>query len=99
MHVEEEAEPGRKLVDGETAGSGGLHIGDAVRQGKRHLLDRCAARLTHVVARDGDGVPARHLLAAIVKDVSNQAHRRPRWVNPRTTSDVLLEDVVLDRSA
>ena len=43
---------------------GGLHVGDAVGERERDLLDGVAARLAHVVAADRDGVPLRHLALA-----------------------------------
>src|SRR5208282_663974 len=49
---EEEGEPGKELVQVETALAHGPDVGDRVREGEGDLLDRRRARLPHVVAGD-----------------------------------------------
>src|SRR5207245_11139711 len=88
-----------EVIDGEAGVEGRLDIGDAVGQGEGDLLDGRRARLANVVARDGDRVPGRQILAAIGEEVGDDAHRRPRRVDVGPASYVLLEDVVLDGAA
>ncbi len=59
--VEEEAEPRRELVDRQARRQGGLDVGEPVGQREGQLLGGRRARLADVVARDRDGMPARHL--------------------------------------
>ena len=68
--IEEEGEPAGKFVDVHPGLQRGLHIGDAVGQGKGDLLRRCGAGLPDVVAGDGNGVPLRHVLGAEFKRCS-----------------------------
>ena len=68
-----------------------------VREREGDLLHRGRARLGHVVAGDGDGVPAGQFLAAVGEAVRDQAQRRARRVDVGAARDVLLEHVVLDR--
>lgn len=72
--IEEEGEPAGKFVDVHPGLQRGLHIGDAVGQGKGDLLRRCGAGLPDVVAGDGNGVPLRHVLGAEFKGVRDQTH-------------------------
>ena len=98
VHVagEEEGDPGGELVDGQPRVQGGLHVGDSVGKGERHLLHRGAAGLAHVVARDRDGVPQGQAIPAVGEQVGDQPHRGLRRVDVRAPGRVLLEDVVLD---
>ena len=57
--VEEERQPRGEAVDLEAGVERGLHVGDAVGERERDLLDRGAALLTEVVAADRDRVPLR----------------------------------------
>jgi hypothetical protein len=76
-----------------------LHVGDRVRERERDLLDRRAALLAHVVARDRDRVPLRDVLVAVGEDVGREPHRAFGRVDEVTPRGVFLEDVVLDRAA
>ena len=58
MAGEEEGHARREVVYGQAGIQGGLDVGDGVGQGERHLLHGGGSRLAHVVAGDGDGVPA-----------------------------------------
>ena len=51
-----------------------------------------------MVARDGNGVPLRHVLRAVSKDVGDEAHGRTRREDVGAASRILLEDVVLNRA-
>ena len=72
--VEEEAEAGREVVDGEAGGHGGLDVGEAVGQGEGQLLGGRRAGLADVVAGDRHRVPPRHLGGGEPDDVGDQPH-------------------------
>ena len=93
---EEEGQPRRDVVDGQPGGQRRLHVGDAVGEGERDLLRGRRPRLGHVVAGDGDGVPARQVLGAVGEGVADQAQRRRGREDVGAPGDVLLEHVVLD---
>src|SRR3990172_2746455 len=76
-----------------------LHVGDPVPDRERQLLDRRGPRLADVVAADADRVPLRDVVGAVAEDVGDDPHRRLGGKDPGVLGDVLLEDVVLDRSA
>ena len=99
MAGEEEAEASGEGVDIKAGGDGGIDVGDPVGEGEGDLLGGGAARLAHVVAGDGDGVPARDVLGAVAEDIGDEAHAGRGRIDPRPARDVLLEDVVLDGSA
>ena len=99
MAVEEEGEARGEAVDLEAGVERGLHVGHAVGQRERDLLDRRAALLAEVVAGDRDRVPARDVLGAVGEQVGRQPHRRHGRVDEVPARDVLLEDVVLDGAA
>ena len=96
---EEERKPRGELVDILAGCNRRLNIGDAVGEGECDLLDGGRPGLGHVVPGDGDGVPARDLVAAVGEDVSDEPDRLGRRIDVGTSGDVLLEHVVLDRAA
>src|SRR5660398_318515 len=49
-----------------------------------------------MVSGDGDGVPARDMLAAVGERVCDKTHGRPRREYPSLLRYVLLENVILD---
>ena len=75
----------------------GAHVLNAVSQGEGDLLHGRGSRLRHVIAGDGDCVPAWQLLAAVGEDVGGEAQGFRRWIDIGTPGDVLLEQIVLDR--
>ena len=96
---EEERQPRREVVDVQArrrcaARTYSMRVGE----GERDLLRGRRPGLGHVVAGDGDGVPARDLLAAVGEDVGDQPQRLRRRVDVGAAGDVLLEHVVLDRA-
>ncbi len=95
---EEERQPRGEVIDVLAGRDGGTDVLDAVGQGERHLLRGRRARLGHVVAGDGDGVPARDLGLAVAEDVGDQPQGLRRRVDVGAARDVLLEHVVLDRA-
>ena len=64
---EEERQPRREVVDVHAGGDGGADVLDAVGEREGDLLRGRRTGLGHVVAGDGDGVPARDLGAAVAR--------------------------------
>src|SRR5213596_3458365 len=93
--VEEERELRRELVDREAGVERRADVGHTVGERERDLLDRGGARLAHVIPRDRDRVPARHVVPAVGEGVGDQPHRGGRGEDVGPARDVLLEDVVL----
>ena len=96
--VPEERQPWAEVVDVHAGVDRSLHVGDRVGERERDLLHRGRARLTDVVAGDRDRVPLRDVLGAVLEDVGDDPHRRPRRVHVGAAGDVLLEQIVLDRA-
>jgi hypothetical protein len=99
VRVPEEAQTRGEDVDVHPSGDRRLDVGDAVGNGEGDLLHRGGAGLADVIAADADGVPLRHVGAAVLEDVGDDPHARPRWIHIGAAGDVLLEDVVLDGAA
>ena len=98
MGIEEEGQPRRELVHIEAGANRRLHIGNAVGESEGDFLHRRRSRLAHVIARDGDRVPLRHILVRPGKNVGDDAHRLLRRINIGAARDVLLEHIVLHRA-
>ena len=98
VNVEEEAQPAGEGIDVQSAFHRRVHIGDAVAEGEGDLLGGGRARLPDVVAGDGDRVPFRNGLRAILEGVGDQPHRGAGWIDVRAARHVFLEHVVLDGS-
>ena len=99
VRIEEEREPGTELVRREAGVDGGLAVGDPVRQREGQLLHGGRSGLADVVAGDRDRVPARDPLVAVREEIGRDPHRGPRREDVVPAGDVLLQDVVLGRSA
>ena len=98
MAVEEEAKARGEVVYVQAACDGPAHVLQAIAQGEGQLLRRRRSRLADVVAADGDGVPQGHLARAELDRVGDEAHRRLWREDVLFLGDVLLENVVLQRS-
>jgi len=98
MGVEEESQPRCEFIDLQSGLDGGVHIGDAVGQGKGDFLDSTGAGFADVVAGDGDGVPFGYVVFAVGKDIGDDAHGFLGGIDVRAAGHVFLEDVVLDRA-
>ena len=99
MRVEEEGETGRKVIELQPGGQGCFNVRNAVSEREGHFLSSRRSRFTDVIAGDGNRVPVRNFLGAVGEGVNNESHRRTWWVDVRPTSDILLQDVVLNGSA
>ena len=95
--AEEEAHPGRELVDGQARVEAGADVLDAVGEGVGQLEVGRRPGLLDVVAGDRDRVEPRHLLRGVAEDVGDDPHARLRRVDVGVADHELLEDVVLDR--
>src|SRR5216683_2957664 len=96
VHVEEEGEAAREVVDFEARLDGGFDVGDAVGDREGEFLRGGRAGFADVVAGDRDRVPVRNLFGRVLENVGDDAHRTARRINIRAAGDVFLEDVVLD---
>ncbi len=97
MGVEEERDLRSELVDRHaSAFDDGVAVGDAVREGERHLLDGVRAGITEVRAGHRDRIEARNLRGAELDGVGDQPQGRLGRPDPRAARGVFLEDVVLD---
>src|SRR5207302_9263307 len=83
VRVEEEGELRGELVDAEAGIERGLDVSDAVAEGEGDFLDGGRVGFTDVVAGDGDGVPAREMVAAPSENVGDDAHGGPHGINVR----------------
>ena len=99
MHVEEEAQARREVVNVQAALERPAHIFEAVGQRERQFLHGGAASLADVVAADADRVPLRHVLRAELDGIGHEAHRRLWREDEFFLRDVFFEDVVLQRAA
>ena len=99
MGVEEEGQSWREAVDVEAAGQHEVDVAERVGEREGDLLGSGRTRFADVVAGDGDRIPPRHLFGAEGDQVRDQAQRVGGRVDVGPASDVLLEDVVLDRAA
>ena len=96
VDVPEEGQARREVVHRHAPLDALLDVADAVGEGEGQLLDRRRPCLADVVAADRDRVPARHVPAAELDHVDDDAHRRPGRNDPLLLGDVLLQHVVLN---
>ena len=99
MAGEEERQPRAEVVEGQVRRLRRLDVGDCVGDREADFLRGGAAGLAHVVSGDRNRVPARHFAGAVVERIGDQPHRGLGRVDVRPPRDVLLENVVLDRTA
>ena len=96
--VEKERKAGSKVIDSETRRERGFYVSGRVGESKRHFLHRGRAGFADVVTADRDRVPLRHLATRPGKQIGHNPHGGARRVDIGTAGNVLLEDVVLDRT-
>ena len=99
LRGEEERHPRRDLRGRHARLHAAIEVGEPVPERERHLLARGAAGLAHVVAGDGDRVPARHRVDAEADEVGREAERRLDGEAPGVARDELLQQIVLHRAA
>ena len=95
---EVEGNPGREVIDVQTALQTRLDIGYGVRQSEGHLLNQCGARFPQVVPTHVHKVPAGQVLRAVLNQVYRQSQRRPGWKDIVPASQEFLEDIILRRA-
>ena len=98
MRVKKERQPRREIIHSQTALNPRLHVGKAVLERERQLLARRRTGLADVIPRNRDRVPARHPHSTELDHVSHQPQRRINRETPLLLSDVLLQNVRLDRA-
>ena len=99
MHIEEEGQSRRKLVDLQAAFERSIYIGQSIGNSEGQFLNGGSSRLANMVATDADGIPTRHMARAKLDGIRHQAHGRLRWEKKLFLRAVLLEDIVLQRAA
>ena len=99
MGIEEETQSRCKRIDVESGRKSEFDICKTVCERKCEFLDRSRARLTDVVSRNRHRVPSGHFARCEINGVTNEPHRLARWEHEFFLSLVLLQDVVLQRSA
>src|SRR5438270_12867714 len=73
--VKEEGKLAREPIYIEARVKRGLDVANGVREGEGHLLHSRCPGFTDVVATDTDRVPTGQMLAAVAKQVGDDAHR------------------------
>ena len=73
MGIEEEGQLRGEFIHLQACLNGSLDIGNGVRQGESHFLDSRGTGFADMVTGDGDGVPARDVFGAELKDIGYQA--------------------------
>jgi hypothetical protein len=96
--IEEERQPLPERVDVQACGHRGLHVRNPVGEREADFLSGRRSGFTNVIPADRDRVPPRQLALTESEDVGDDPHRRAGRVDVCTPRDVLLENVVLDRS-
>src|SRR6185312_10565551 len=99
MDVPEERQTGRKVVHVQSARKTTLDVRETVRERERKLLRSSGTGFPDVIARDRDRIPERNVLRRPLEVVDDETQRRLDGIHPRVLRHVLLEDVVLDRTA
>src|SRR5690349_3562863 len=95
VRVEEEGKLRGEFIHAKSGIERGLHVSDAVGERKSDFLNSVRTGFADVIAGDGDGIPARKVVAAPGENVSDDAHGGAHGINVRAAGDVFLEDVVL----
>ena len=96
--VEEKRQARRERVDVEAGADSVFHVLHAVAERERELLQRRRAGLADMVAGDRNRVPLRNFRRRERKLVGDQPHRWTRRIDVLLLRDVLLQNVVLQRS-
>ncbi len=84
-----------KGVDLHTPINARLYIGDAVGNGKGHLLGCRGACLANVIATNTDGVPPGHMLVTEFDEIHSETHGGVGWIDILTSANNLFEYVIL----
>ncbi len=97
MAVEKEADAGREGVNVQPSCERPLHVLDAVGEGEGQFLGGGRPGLADVIAAHAHRVPERHFVRRKLNCVGDQTHRLGGRVDKLVLSDVLLQNVVLER--
>ena len=98
VRVEEKAQPRRKRIHVHACVDCCLNIGHPIGQRERDFLHRRRTCLPHMVSGDGNRIPLRHLHRSPCEGVRHQAHRMFDRIDISPAGNILLQNVVLDRS-
>src|SRR5579859_2774263 len=79
MHIEEEGETWRKLINLQPSRKRRLNIRQPIRNRKGQLLHSRRPSLADMIATNTNGIPARHVTRPKLDRVYHQTHRRLWW--------------------
>ena len=96
VSVPEEGQTAGKIIDVQAGLDSSLAVCNTISNGKCDFLGSSGTSLTDMVAGDGNSIPLRYILGAILKDVGNQTHGRTWREDISTTCSVLLQNIVLN---
>ncbi len=99
VYVEEEGQARCELIDLQASLEGSIYIRQAVRNGEGQLLYGSCSGLANMVTTDADGIPAWHVARAKFDGIRDQAQRWFGREKKLFLCAVLLEYVVLQRTA
>ncbi len=98
VRVEEEAEPGPKLIDFEAPLERPVNIFESIPQRERKLLRGSGTRLADMISADRNGVETGYAASSKFHRVRDQPHRGARRKDVLLLRDVLFQNVVLKRA-
>src|SRR5439155_8463960 len=97
VSVKEKRNPWYEALKIETGPSSPLDVFDSVSQSKREFLQRGRAGLANVITAHRNRVVPGNMLSTELEGIDDQLHRRANRINPLLLSNVLFENVVLQR--
>src|SRR5207245_4983055 len=90
---------GSELVYLESSTQSRLHILNCVCKTEPQFLNRVRARFADVIAADTDRMPMRHFVGTVFDEINGEFQRCLRRIDVRIPCDVLLQNIMLCRSA
>src|SRR5258708_11930234 len=93
--IEEEAEPGTKVIHVQAAATSPLHVLHAVIDGECQLLQRRGTGFADVISADGNAVELGSELGSELESINHQPHGWRGRIDVFLLRDVFLENVVL----
>src|SRR5450755_4914925 len=98
MRIEEKRKSFSKNINIKTLFDSRLHIGFAVSERKSDFLDRGTSRFPDMVSRDRNGIPFWQFLSTPLKNIRNDAHGRPGWINIGSPGSIFFQNIILNRT-
>ena len=95
MHVEEEGQARRKLIDLQSTFKGRFHIGQPIGKREGQFLHSSSTSLANMIATDTDGIPLRHIARTELDCIHHQPHRWLRREKKLFLCAILLQYIIL----